>query len=540
MCDAFHRFGRSVRDTELPLRFNCPFCYEPHPLCLEAARAVTDYLAARPDWTDELARGKMFGVLVVRDTGGQVGFLAAFSGLVGGDNRHAFFVPPVYDLLRPDGYFRREEQAITCLNRRLERLAASDECARLEAEAATARAEAGRQMAAAREADRAARALRHDRRARATADELLLLEREGQHAKAELRRLKRQLALRVETAEGRLEAFRAPLRALAEERRRRSAALQERLFDSYVLNNARGERRSLAEVFRRIGRVPPGGAGECAAPKLLHYAYAHGLRPVAMAEFWQGASPEGEVRHHGHFYPACKSKCEPILGFMLEGLDVEPNPLLDCGVPAACPDVVYEDPWLVAVNKPAGLLSVEGRHGQPSVVALLGRARRGQCAILPVHRLDQDTSGLLLLAKDAATQAGLQAQFAARTVGKRYVALVDGTVAADAGRISLPLCPDEADRPRQRVDRRRGKPAVTDYRVEARGEGWTRVAFHPLTGRTHQLRLHAAHAEGLATPIRGDRLYGRGADRLYLHAEWLAFDHPATGRRVELHLPAPF
>ena len=225
---------------------------------------------------------------------------------------------------------------------------------------------------------------------------------------------------------------------------------------------------------------------------------------------------------------------------MLEGLDVMPNPLEAARRWTEPLRVVYEDEWLVAVDKPAGLLSVDGTSGQPSVLSLLRKARPGAPVFFAVHRLDQDTSGLLLVAKEAGAYRRLQAQFASRQVSKQYVALVDGSVAADAGRIALPLRPDEADRPRQLVDPVRGKPALTDYRVAARGDDWARVCFQPLTGRTHQLRVHAAHAQGLNAPIRGDRLYGHPADRLYLHAEALAFDHPVTGRRVELRSPAPF
>lgn len=540
MSACFHAFGRDVAPAEWPVRFNCPFCYEPHPLCREAARAVGDYLRGRTDWADELARGKMFGVLVVRTAADHVGFLAAFSGLLAGTNLHDFFVPPVYDLLRPDGYFRREEQAIDALNRRIASGEASPALLSLREDLATACGEAEAQLAAARAQWQDGRRRRQARRAGAGTDELRRLEREAQYAKAELHRLRQRLRQRVDTAAARLAEAEAPLQALCAERRRRSAALQERLFASYRLLNARGEERTMAEVFRCVGRVPPGGSGECAAPKLLQYAYRHGLQPLAMAEFWWGASPQGEVRHHGRFYPSCKSKCEPILGFMLEGLDVMPNPLEAARRWTEPLRVVYEDEWLVAVDKPAGLLSVDGTSGQPSVLSLLREARPGAPVFFAVHRLDQDTSGLLLVAKEAGAYRRLQAQFASRQVSKQYVALVDGSVAADAGRIALPLRPDEADRPRQLVDPVRGKPALTDYRVAARGDGWARVCFQPLTGRTHQLRVHAAHAQGLNAPIRGDRLYGHPADRLYLHAEALSFDHPVTGRRVELRSPAPF
>lgn len=540
MDNCLHTFGRPVGTDELPRLFTCPFCYEPHPLVREAAVSVGRYLSGWEEWADELDAGKMFGVLIVKDAKGIVGYLAAFSGLLAGNNRHDYFVPPVYDLLRPDGYFKQEEACISELNRRICDLEASAGCIRAREVYERERGDAAATMekAHAEAAERKAR--RQVRRLTATEVEKADLIRESQFDKAELRRLKQRLAARVETARQEAETFDAVLHAWRAERHRRSAALQQRLFSSYRLLSARGQACSLYEVFRREGRIPPGGAGECAAPKLLQYAYLHQLSPVAMGEFWWGRSPQGEVRHHGHFYPSCKSKCEPILRFMLDGLAVEPNPLLCPVWPRQPLAVVYEDEWLMAVGKPAGLLSVDGTMGLPSVESELRTMSGGKAAWRVVHRLDQDTSGLLLVAKDVATLRRMQAMFAGREVTKEYEALLDGLPSRDAGSIDLPLAPDWNDRPRQMVDSEQGKPAQTGFRVLTRGSGWARVRFEPFTGRTHQIRLHAAHTGGLGAPIRGDRLYGHPADRLYLHAARLTFRHPVTGRMVDLHLPVPF
>ena len=540
MDNCLHTFDRSVGADELPRLFTCPFCYEPHPLVREAAASLGRYLSGRGDWTDELNGGKMFGVLIVEDSAGTVGFLAAFSGLLAGDNHHDYFVPPVYDLLRPDGYFKQEEACISDMNRRINALEASTVRVKAREAYEKARREAAAALERARTEAAERKARRQVRRQAATEAEKAGMIRESQFDKAELRRLRQRLDARVENARQEVETFEAVLRSWRAERHRRSAALQQRLFDSYQLLSARGQTCSLYEVFRREGRIPPGGAGECAAPKLLQYAYLHQLRPVAMGEFWWGRSPQGEVRHHGHFYPSCKSKCEPILRFMLDGLAVEPNPLVCPSRTGQSLTVVYEDEWLLAVGKPAGLLSVDGTMGLPSVESELREMSGGKMLWRVVHRLDQDTSGLLLVAKDAEALRRMQAMFAGREVMKEYEALLDGQPRQDAGYIDLPLAPDWDDRPRQMVDREHGKPAQTGFRVLTRGSGWARVRFEPLSGRTHQIRLHAAHSDGLGAPIRGDRLYGYPADRLYLHAARLVFRHPMTGRQVDLRLSVPF
>ena len=330
--------------------------------------------------------------------------------------------------------------------------------------------------------------------------------------------------------------------ALKQERKAMSEALQERIFRLFVVRNARGESLDLIEVFNRYygedaGVMPPAGAGECCGPRLLQCAYLNALTPLCMAEFWYGNSPVGEVRHHGQFYPACSSKCKPILTFMLQGLDVEPNPLETAS--SAPIKVLYEDDWLMAVDKPAGMLSAPGKLDVESLPQLLMRERPGE-QLHVVHRLDMATSGVLLLAKSMEMCTTLQRMFAARQVSKCYVAWLQGNVASDAGTIGLPLRPDFDHRPFQVVDEAQGKEAITRYEVVERRDGLTLVRFYPLTGRTHQLRVHAAHRCGLNAPIVGDPLYGTPGARLMLHAQSLTFTHPVTAHRITITAPAPF
>jgi tRNA pseudouridine32 synthase/23S rRNA pseudouridine746 synthase len=342
----------------------------------------------------------------------------------------------------------------------------------------------------------------------------------------------------IATRLGALDAQRA---AIAARRADRSRALWQALLDTYVIASARGGRRSLHELFAPI--VPPGGAGDCAAPKLVGAAHRFGLRPLALAELWWGAPPSTGGRSAGHFYPACRGKCGPILPFMLDGLPVDDAPAWgDAPLAADLPRVVFEDRWIVAVDKPCGMLSVPGRHDRlrDSVATRLRARWPDATGPMIVHRLDLDTSGLLLAAKDPDTHAALQQRFARREVDKRYIGWLDGVIARDAGVIDLALRVDLDDRPRQIHDPIHGKPARTEFRVTDRTADRTRVALHPHTGRTHQLRVHAAHADGLGAAIVGDRLYGRAGERLLLHAEALGFVHPHTGARVELVVAAPF
>lgn len=499
--------------TKLPKQFTYPFCYTPHPLALQAAEEVMalvrQYMQEHPE--SELHRlGKMFGVLVCRtndettmanadsavlpNNSGEIIYLAAFSAMLDGCYNHEGFVPPIFDLSNPNGYFKQEEAAISAIN----------------------------------------------------------------HAITEENPQAQQLK---------------------QERKQRSQALQRWMFAQYRMLNVHGEERNLIDIFscephiltpeeyfakknkqisssagsssttRKEQDEPtfincPSGAGECCAPKLLQYAFSHQLKPLCMAEFWMGASPKDELRIEGNFYPACQSKCKPILGHMLQGLDVAPNPLLEEGKSLAeHVEIIYEDDQLLVVNKPSGLLSTPGKDDAYSLEEYL-QAIRPNSQITLVHRLDMDTSGLIVVAKNEESYKQLQQQFRRRDVKKMYTAVIEpfATCALDEqkGTISLPLLPNPLDRPRQIVDHQHGKAAITHWRflgswTGKEGEHGTLVALYPETGRTHQLRVHCAHPDGLGCPILGDRLYGKPGKRLFLHATSLSFTHPLSGEQLSFH-----
>lgn len=538
----FHTFAQPIQSIPLPERFTYPFHYTPHPLCVIAAEETQAYLKERTEWREELQTGKMFGVLVVRTPAGEVGYLAAFSGNLAGKNVHPFFVPPIYDLLQPDGFFRQEEERINEINARIRTLQASpaleDARSRLQStiEYCDFVLQAAKDLMKKRKEERD-----RLRQFPLTEEETALLIKESQHMKAAHKLTKKSLRSILEEDQAKVDQLEQEIEQLKQERKRRSAALQRKLFEQIRILNARGEVKDLCELFAPTYQgAPPAGAGECAAPKLLQYAYQHQLEPIAMAEFWWGDSPKTEIRHHGYYYPACKGKCEPILHHMLQGLRVDENPLLADSHQETKLDILYEDDYLLVINKPEGMLSVPGKGDVDSVYQRLSILYPEATGPIIVHRLDMATSGLLLAAKTKEAHQNLQAQFKNRTIQKRYIALLEGEVPQDEGEIRLPLCPDPLDRPRQIVSEEFGKPAFTRYRVLERTSGKTLIAFYPQTGRTHQLRVHAAHPLGLHCPILGDELYGRKAERLYLHAEYLAFTHPITSERIEIQKSPAF
>lgn len=525
-----------------PQRFTYPFCYEPHPLCLLAAEEVQRYIAGEPCWQEEIARGKMFGVLVVEQEG-RLGYLAAYSGQLDGRNDWPFFVPAVYDMLQPDGPFKKGERRITAINLEVEARLKDPDRQQQEARLRQLRQEAEQAIAAYKRQMDEAKRRRDEARMHSTltAEEEDRLTRESQFMKAELRRIKKRFAGETAEVETRLKASDEHILQLKRQRRQLSDELQQWLFAQFRMLNAKGEERDLCDIFAHtVGHVPPSGAGECCAPKLLQYAYTHHLHPVCMAEFWWGASPKSEIRHHLHYYPACRGKCKPILEHMLQGLNVDPDPLAAYREHQL--ETVYDDPILTVVCKPEGMLSVPGRGELSSVLSEMRRRYPKAEGPMIVHRLDMDTSGLLVVAKTTAAYLNLQRQFCDHSIHKRYVALLTRRPDRPAdGTISLPLRPDPLDRPRQTIDRQQGKTAVTEYHLgPTAADGTTLVMLYPHTGRTHQLRVHCAHADGLDAPIVGDRLYGQPAERLCLHAEQLTFTHPATGRRITFERPIHF
>lgn len=518
---------------ERPRQFTFPFCYTPHPMCVAAASEVQRHVDESGVLRQEHGGGKMFGVLVVDTGDGGTAFLAAYSGLLAGRNDWTYFVPPVFDACRPGGYFRMRERQITEVGCEMERCAADParqalmkEMKDVEEEARHATAAYRRQMEEAR--------LRREETRRGGTDEAMeeRLRNESRFMKAELRRMKRAYAARLEELAARLRPLDGRLERLRTRRRLMSDGLQEWLFRRYEMLNARGDRRSLPDIFATFSAgAPPAGTGDCCAPKLLQYAYQRGYKPLCMAEFWWGGSPSGELRRHGHFYPSCTGKCGPLLRYMMQGLDVEPDPLGT--VFEGELKIVYEDDDIVVVDKPHGMLSVPGRGGCVSALSLMCARYGGAGEALAVHRLDMDTGGLLVMARTAQAQRALHAQFEARTVSKRYTALLDGTPDCPReGTIDLPLGADFNDRPRRKVDMETGRRAVTRYEIMGRRGDRTLVRLYPLTGRTHQLRVHCAHKDGLGCPISGDRLYGKGGGRMCLRATSLTLVHPSTGKTM--------
>jgi len=536
-----------IKDIPLPQRFTFPFYYEPHPLALLAAKEVQEYLLTQTDIGHDFGLngnkgedvvGKMFGVLVVKDSAGRVGYLSAFSGKLGDSNYHALFVPPVFDRLAEDGFFRPEEAVIDEINAQIKELIESREYNEAKSQLAEITERSQQEIAAMRQQHRLNKENRRVQRAdmvvKGDSDEALhaQLFRESNHDQHVMKVLKADCKAAMDGAQARLQLLEGRLDALKRERKERSAALQDRLFEQYSFLNKAGKRKNLQDIFSMTAfGKPPAGAGECATPKLLQHAFANGYTPLAMAEFWWGISPSSEIRQHGQFYPACAGKCKPILAHMLDGMELDENPLMQPAKEGVEIELIYEDEWLAVVNKPAGLRSVPGVDIFDSVYSRL-KNRWSEQEPFIVHRLDMGTSGLLVVAKTQEIHKHLQRQFLERTVKKRYTALLSRRIDGTGGEIRLPLRPDPFNRPAQLVCFEAGKKSVTLWEVVEKTADGTRVHFWPLTGRTHQLRMHAAHGLGLNAPIVGDDVYGTAADRLYLHAASLSFIHPITREQL--------
>lgn len=537
-----HYFGKSIKNIPLPEKFTYPFHYTPHPLCIIAAKEVQEYLREQRKWEKELEEGKMFGVLVVQTNDNKIGYLAAFSGILAGENNHSYFVPPIYDLLQPDDFFKKEETKISEINKQIFQIENNKDYLAIKNWLVKKMADNERKLNILKEHLRTCKEIRNiKRKQNPSKEELEAIIRESQYQKAEFKRVKQNLQNSILPQQTLIEKTNQIIEELKKERKSRSANLQLKLFKQFQILNGKGIKLDLCEIFRETTqKIPPAGAGECAAPKLLQYAYLNQLKPIAMAEFWWGNSPKTEIRRHGYFYPACKNKCEPILKHMLKGLEVEDNPLLENIHHDTKLEILYEDEWLIIVNKPAGMLSVPGKLEIESVFGILHKLYPDATGPMIVHRLDMATSGIMLVAKTKTVHQNLQTQFENRTIKKRYAALLEGNIHSDNGIIDLPVCANPNDRPRQTVNTEYGKPAITRYEVIKHIGNRTLISFYPITGRTHQLRVHAAHHLGLNAPIVGDELYGEKAERLYLHAEYLEFKHPVTGENISIEKKADF
>ena len=564
---------------DIPERMNNPLDYEPHPLCIAACKELQAYLAERKDWRGEIDKGKMFGVLIVEKNDKKIGYLAAYSGQIGGRSDWKGFVPAVFDYLQPDGYFKTHEAKITELNQRIAHLINNPEIKeterilnklhkvqehklnlhKMQITEAKAKRDARRQEAS----------LHPDTKGLTPEEEQAMI-KESQFLKAELRRFKKLISQKTPLEEM-YDNYQKGLQEIKQLRKSDSDELQKWLFSQFKMLNDKGESKDLLEIFKEFNQmVPPAGSGECCEPKLLQYAFEHGLKPIQMAMFWWGESPKEEIRHHLHFYPACNGKCKPILHWMLPA-DVFEQASADAYIYNKV-EILYEDQELAVIHKPEGMLSVPGKDAQqPSIYSWARKQFPEATGPLIVHRLDMATSGLMVIAKTEFAYHRLQEQFTSHQVQKRYVAIVcckDKDMAQrikDAAKmISLPLMPDYLDRPRQIVNHEQGKEAITEYEVlgseerRVKSEEFNsaanhevqssnlkvqciRLALYPKTGRTHQLRVHCAHREGLDAPILGDPLYGNvKADRLYLHAEAITFKHPLTGKEIHIERKADF
>ena len=550
----FIPFDKALDPAQRPARFTFPFYYEPHPWCVAAAEQLQTYLRRETDWeydfgTGETANqdavGKMFGVLTVESPTGEIGFLAAYSGMLPIQKAASLFVPSVF-YARPGGEFYREgERELDKMTAEIKRLTADPQLKTLRRRLTRKQESDAQKIADLRLKVQAAKQARKARRAAAAllpatqrAELEKQLSHESQTWKFRLKDFIRQSKHEVQALETEAASLEKPLQELRRRRKQFSAGLQQKLFRHYRFLNAEGEEKDLLDIFDDLS--VPSGAGECAAPKLLQYAFRHKLRPLTMAEFWWGKSPASAVRHHRHFYPACAGKCKPILAHMLDGTPTDPNPLLTNPALGKELPVLYEDAHLVVLNKPAEFLSAPGKLVHDSVQTRMFARYPEATGPMLVHRLDMSTSGILLVAKTKEHYKTLQQQFIKRRVKKRYVAWLEGQVKGNSGRIELPLRVDLDNRPYQIICYKHGRPAVTDWEVVERTRHRTKIYFYPLTGRTHQLRVHAAHPAGLGCPIVGDDLYGTKADRLHLHAEYLEFVHPADGRKVKVTAAVPF
>jgi len=558
MSHYFHQFKQSISNLEIPTRFDYPFYYEPKQIAKLACDEVQEYLENQTDFehnfglsnhNTSIPIGKMFGVLVVKNNLNEIGYLAAVSGKLANSNKHLYFVPPVFDMLLKDGFFLEQEERLNEINRILEKLESDSSYINLKNEWLDFDKNSAQNIA---DAKLLLKTNKADRKKQRLAIITTLNIEEAQEFEADLVKQSlrdkyefRKLTEEIETQKvaflNTIESYEDKITELKEERKIKSNSLQNQLFEQYQFTNKFNKNKSLKSIFEQtVFQKPPAGAGECAAPKLLQFAFLNQLEPICMAEFWWGDSPKSEVRKHQHFYPACTGKCEPILGHMLEGIELDENLLLKHNSEVDQLEIIYEDNELIVINKPEEFLSVPGIEIKDSVYFRIKSLYPNATGPLIVHRLDMATSGLLVLALNKESHKALQQQFIKRKIKKRYVALLDGNIKDDKGVINLPLRVDLDDRPRQMVCEEYGKPAKTEYEVIKRKDNKTLVHFYPITGRTHQLRMHASHVLGLDSPIVGDDLYGKKANRLHLHAEYLELMHPVTKEIMKFQVDANF
>ena len=543
---------------DLPKKFTFPFYYDPHPLSILAAVDFQKYLKNQTDFYHNfglndtkkgLPIGKMFGVMVVKNTQNELGYLAAVSGKLADSNDLKGFVPTVYNTLDEVGFYKKGEAKLNALNAEIEILEEAPIYKEAQENVLNTKIAFAEELKQLKEAIKVAKRdrnkLRDDTKNTMSAEAYFVfietLNQQSIGYQLRLKHSKIEGEQRIQKAEAHFNSLNQPIQKLKTKRANLSASLQKQIHEQYRFLNSEGNTKDLLAIFKdTTALVPPAGSGECAAPKLFQYAFKNRLQPICMAEFWWGASPKSEVRKHQQFYPSCRSKCEPILGYMMQGMEVDDNPIEQSIAYKKALEIVFEDDYLLLVNKPHEFLSVPGKTISESVFTKMKQYLPNATGPLLVHRLDMSTSGLLLVAKSERIHKQLQKQFIARSIKKRYVALLDGVLQTSEGTINLPLRVDLDNRPQQLVCYQHGKPAITNYQVVGIENGKTRIYFYPITGRTHQLRVHAAHSQGLQMPIMGDDLYGTKATRLHLHAESITFMHPITKEALTVTCGVPF
>ena len=553
----FQHFKEDISGIQVPDKFTFPFYYEPHPLAKVATKEIQEYLEKQTDFEHEFgiksvkqknAIGKMFGILVVKKIDNSLGYLAAFSGKLADKSLPDKFVPPIFNMRTEGSFYIQGEKKIEKIGAEIQLLKKDENYLSLKKSLKKLSKKIEEDLAAQRKKMKTSKLSRRLQKKEAEsnldATNFNILNKkliqESYNDQFYYKELQEYYFYKIEESKTLLAHFENKIMGLMALRKKTSAILQNTLFEKYQFLNQFKEQKGLLAIFNNPSSRPPAGAGDCSAPKLLQYAFQHHLIPIALAEFWWGISPNSEIRKHKNFYPSCLSRCKPILNHMLKGIDMEENLLLKNLTKKEELSVIYEDDDLIIVNKPPEFLSVPGKEIKDSVYTRIKQKYPEATGPLIVHRLDMSTSGIIVLTKTKEANKILQGQFIKRTVKKRYVALLSGKLSKKQGVIKLPLRLDLDDRPRQLVDFMNGKKAETNWVFINQNNNQTRVHFYPITGRTHQLRVHAAHKEGLNTPIKGDDLYGNKQDRLYLHAEFIEFVHPSSKKEISFTVPADF
>ncbi|MHC5361963.1 RluA family pseudouridine synthase [Myroides sp. LJL110] len=556
-CSILRRFKNDISSVDLPEKFTFPFFYQPAKISILAAQELQNHLESHPiisplfDKTNPqgLSCGKMFGVLVVKTQDNTLGYIAAFSGKLAQYTHMQGFAPSVFDLYQEKGFFLQEEQVLNKINLEIDQLKNDPEYLHLKQQLILKTQKSLLEIAQKKQALKTLKnqrkQIRLDKEPILNAQEFEALSqdliKQSLRDKHELRELVKFWETTIDQLNLEIQKQQQKIQLLKQSRKQKSNALQKKLFQQYKFLNAKGVQKDLLDIFQEhLGAFPPAAAGDCAAPRLLQYAYLKGYTPISMAEFWWGESPKSEIRKHLHYYGACKGKCEPILTHMLQGLQVEDNPLLKTPVLQKELEIIFEDQDLAIVNKPHDFLSVPGIYIQDSVYTRMQQRYPQNNSPFIVHRLDMATSGILIIAKTKKAHKAIQKQFLDQTIRKTYVALLQGELPLGKGTIDLPLRLDLEDRPRQMVCYTHGKPAVTNFQIISTNGQTTKVYFYPITGRTHQLRMHAAHPLGLNASIVGDDLYGQPAQRLYLHAQAIEFIHPSSKQTLRFEIPEDF